>query len=297
MARGLLNKYIWVLDTIQRYGRIRLSQLDTLWRGCDLSGGEPLNRRTFYNYRIGIEDLFGIHIGYDNSVFEYYIEGGQDTAGMSRWLIDSMSVSGMLSGAATLADRIMLENVPSAKEFLPTVIEAMNRSRAIEMAYTPFYRVNTEKGIRIEPYFLRIFRQRWYLVGYNIAEKKIKTYSLDRIASISITDRQFIMPDMSVSAFFCNFFGITTSNAEAKEILLKVSAEQAKYFRALPLHPSQQERICDGYSVFSYRMCITYDFVQEILSHGEKITVIAPPELRSMITDTLRKSLANYTSP
>lgn len=251
-------------------------------------------RRTFYNYRQAIEELFGITVGYDSSTYEYYISGGQEQGGLSSWLINSMSISGMLSDASALADRIMLEEVPSAKDFLPSVIEAMRNSRRIEFSYTPFYRTMTTKGIVLEPYFLRIFRQRWYLIGYNTKERRVKTYSLDRFNEVRITDDSFDMPDVTVSGFFKDLFGIMSSEGSVKRVTLWADSEQAKYLRALPLHHSQEEQVCDGYSLFHYKLHVTYDLIQEILSFGDRVMVLSPPELKAAVVDTLRKSLARY---
>ena len=60
MAKNLINKYIWILDTIQRYGRITREELNNLWMKSSVSDGEPLARRTFYNYRQGIADTFKV---------------------------------------------------------------------------------------------------------------------------------------------------------------------------------------------------------------------------------------------
>lgn len=294
MARNLLNKYLWILETIERYGRISRHELDRLWRESGVSGGEPLPRRTFYNYRNGIGELFGITIGYNASTFEYFIENAEDTGELAGWLVNSMSINGMLSDAGSIADRIMLEEVPSARHYLPTVIDAIKSSRKIRFSYTPFYRANRTDGIVVEPYFLRIFKQRWYVIGYNGKDRMVKTYSLDRINGITITDTPFEMPNTGVKDFFKDYFGIMTSKSEAKQVILRTDSEQAKYLRALPIHPSQQESVCDGHSVFSYRLCITYDLVQEILSFGKRVTVVAPVELKAMVVDELKKSLENY---
>lgn len=295
MAHGILNKYIWILNTIQRYGKISRKELCRLWKNADVSGGEPLARRSFYNYRMGIEELFGIRIEYNSSTYEYFIESGEETSSLSNWLINSMSINGMLNGADDLSDRIMLENIPSAHH-LPSVLEAMKTSRKIRFSYTPFYRINATDGIVVEPYFLRVFKQRWYVIGYNTTDKKIKTYSLDRINSVEITEMEFTMPEIHVNDFFRNCFGIMINESSAKDVVLRVNSEQAKYLRALPLHHSQREEIYDGYSQFYYHLHITYDFVQEILSHGAGITVIAPAELRAMVVDSLKKSLHNYST-
>ena len=294
MSRHLLNRYIWILETIERYGRISRQELDMLWREADVSGGEPLARRTFYNYRNGIEELLGITIGYNPSTFEYFIENSDNTSEFNGWLVNSMSINGMLSSASEIADCVMLEEVPSARQHLSSVIDAIKSLRKIRFTYTPFYRQNPTEGIVIAPYFLRIFRQRWYVIGYNDKDRKIKTYSLDRLSDITITEETYEKPEIGVKEFFKNAFGIMTSMSEAKTVTIKADSEQSKYFRALPLHPSQQEQLCDGYSIFSYHLYITYDLVQELLSYGHRITVIAPVELRAIIVDELRNSLDNY---
>ena len=84
------------------------------------------------------------------------------------------------------------------------------------------------------------------------------------------------------------------SHAEAKRVVIRVEARHAKYFRALPLHSSQQEMIHDNYSIFTYRLKLTADFLQELLSHGANLTVMEPAELRVMITESLKASLRNY---
>ncbi|MDE6038568.1 MAG: WYL domain-containing protein, partial [Paramuribaculum sp.] len=59
-------------------------------------------------------------------------------------------------------------------------------------------------------------------------------------------------------------------------------------------HHSQSEIIGDNYSIFSYNLRLTPDLVQELLSYGPKLTVLAPAELRAMMVDNLRQALDNY---
>ena len=105
----------------------------------------------------------------------------------------------------------------------------------------------------------------------------------------------FDMPEgFSPKAFFDDCFGITTNQNQAKHIVLRAESTQAKYFRAVPLHHSQREEVHDTYSVFHYRMRITYDLREELLSHGSAIEVMQPPELRTMIRDELQRALKQY---
>ena len=75
---------------------------------------------------------------------------------------------------------------------------------------------------------------------------------------------------------------------------MKTDPNQAKYFRALPLHKSQDEVIHDRYSIFYYNMRITPDLVSELLSYGPRIEVLEPLELRAMLRTDLEAALKYY---
>ena len=297
MARNLINRYVWLVDTISRYGRITLKDLNEVWLRSPISEGKPLARRTFFHYRDGVEEMFDINIQCDKSTFEYYIDdsGNESNARLRSWLVDSVSMSGMLSNAHDISERIMLENVPSAREHLPVIIDAMKQNRRIRFSYKSYTRSLPTIGIVLEPYFVKIFKQLWYVIGMNVNEGVVKTYSLDRISSLNLLQETFVMPDdINPSEFFKDCFGIITNKNSAKRIVLRVEPTQAKYFRALPLHHSQQEEVHDHYSVFSYKMRITYDLKEEIMSHGASIEVLEPKELKMLIRNEMENALAHY---
>ena len=297
MARNMINRYVWLVDTISRYGRITLKDLNAAWLRSEISGGNPLARRTFFHYRDAVEEMFDINIQCDKSTFEYYIDdsGGENNARLKSWLVDSVSLSGTLSNAHDVSERIILENVPSAREFLPVVIEAMKQNRCIRFSYKSYTRSRPTDGIVLEPYFVKIFKQLWYVIGLNVKDGQIKTYSLDRISQLNLLQDTFTMPEnVKPSEFFKDCFGIITNRNSAKRIVLRVEPTQAKYFRALPLHSSQQEEIHDNYSIFTYKMRITYDLKEELMSHGASIEVLEPKELKTLIRTELERALDNY---
>ena len=297
MIRNLINRYVWLVDTIGRYGRITLKDLNKVWLSSQISDGRPLARRTFFHYRDAIEEMFDIDIKCDRATFEYYIDdsGSENNARLRSWLMDSVSMSGMLSSAHDISGRIMLENVPSAREHLPVIIDALKQNRRIRFSYKSYTRSLPTDGIVLEPYFVKIFKQLWYVIGRNVKEGKIKTYSLDRISNLNLMQDTFAMPeDVKPSEFFKDCFGIITNSNRPKRIVLRVEPTQAKYFRALPLHGSQQEEVHDHYSIFSYRMRITYDLKEEIMSHGASIEVLEPEELKVLIRTELENALSQY---
>lgn len=297
MAVNIINKYIWIIDTIQRYGRITREELNNLWVASSLSDGSPMSRRSFYNYRQGIAETFNIEIEHDTSTYEYYI--ADDNSGQSsrllNLLLDSASMSGMLSDSHKAGDRIILEEVPSARTYLPIVMQALKDYKRITFTYKAYNRVNASHDIVIDPYCVRLHKQLWYLIGFNLKDRKIKTYSLDRMSDVTINAESFVLPsNFNATEYFKNCFGIMTSKGQAKDIILRTTPNQAKYLRALPLHHSQREEIHDQYSLFNYHMYITNDFVAEVLSHGPEIQVVAPPELRAMVISQLKATLDQY---
>lgn len=295
MARDLLNRYIWIIDTIRRYGRISRRELNECWERSPYSDGErEIPRRTFFNYRMAIEELFSLTIECDPRTYEYYIVE-PDKGRITDWLLDSSATSNVLQGSREIASKILLEDVPSAREFLAPIIEALKVNHPIRFDYHPYTRTNPTPGVTIEPYFLRIYRQLWYVTGRNTADGKVKTYSLDRMSNLTILTSTFTPPpDADPTEYFHDSFGIMVNESRPRTVKLMVESRQAKYFRALPLHHSQQEMVSDSYSIFTYRLRITSDFVSAILSYGSAVTVVSPPELKTMVITALIETLDNY---
>ena len=67
MAKNIISKYIWMVDTIEHYGTITRDRLSLLWQESEFGNGKPLPRRSFYNYRNGIADTLGIDISENES--------------------------------------------------------------------------------------------------------------------------------------------------------------------------------------------------------------------------------------
>lgn len=299
MARDLISRYIWLVDTLNRYGKLTREEIDRLWMRSPLGDGAPIPPRTFFHYRRAIEENFHIDI-LCNRRGEYYIDQGDDEHNRSftNWLLDSYAVSSALRDSQTPAGRVLVEDVPSAREFLPMVLEAIGASEKVRFTYAGFNRSRPETDILFHPYFVKRYKQRWYMVGLREKSNDIRTYALDRVKAMVMVSERFEMPEeMDPATFFDNIIGITLSKAAVRTVKIRTTPQQAKYFRALPFHPTQQEEIHDSYSIFTYKLKLNYELVHEILGFGTAVTVLAPRELRVMVTDELRNSLANYDEP
>lgn len=297
---SLISKYTWLVDTIRRSRRISREELNRRWCAASVSNGAEMPRRTFYNYRQAVFDIFGVEILYDTASGEYYINESADSSplgsgSVTDFLLNNAAMSGMLSDTKSISDRLFLEQVPSARHNLEPMIEAVKSNRLIKFNYHPFNRSRVSRGVVIEPYLLKLFRQRWYVAGRNVAERKIKTYALDRISEPEIQPETFEMSaKFNPKEYFRYSFGIVVDNSEPRIVKLRTDTHQAKYLRALPLHPSQQEEVHDDYSLFSYRLLLTPDFLRELMSLGPDVKIEEPAELQAMLKNRLRETLALY---
>lgn len=285
---------------MRRTGRMTREEINNRWLESSLSNGVEMTRRTFYNYRQAILDVFGIEIAFDNNSKEYFLNESGDPAprgsgSVTDYLLHSAALSGMLSDARSISERIFLEQVPSARHNLAPMIAAIKANRQVRFTYHPFTRSRPSRGIVLEPYLLKLFRQRWYVAGRNVNEDKLKTYALDRLSDPEVLPEKFVTPtDFNPGEYFRYSFGIVVDSSTPRTVTLRTDPKQAKYLRALPLHPSQQEMVHDTFSVFTYNLLLTPDLLREIMSLGPDVTVLGPPELRTMLTSRLRETLALY---
>ena len=139
---SLIQKYIWMVKTIHRAGRITLKELNEKWRNnVDLSRGEDLPRQTFDRWKGGILDMFGIVIECEaKGGHHYYIANPSvmDRGELRTWLLDTYGTAEALSNNLAIHDRILMEDIPSSQDFLTMVLEAMKENRVLEITHRAF---------------------------------------------------------------------------------------------------------------------------------------------------------------
>lgn len=287
---------MWLVNLLRRYGRLTRSEINEHWLNSSIGNGRDIPRRSFFNMREEIDKLFHIKIECDSSSYEYYIEEDDHSRNLTSWMVHTQALNDVFVNSRDVSHLIFLEDVPSARSYLELVVEALKEHRRLRFDYAPYSRSKPSRDVIVEPYFLKLFKQRWYVTGRAVRDGDvIKTYALDRMISPSMQNDIYEIPaSFDAETYFSDSFGIVFTHSEVKEIKLRVDARQAKYFRAVPLHHSQHEMIHDTFSIFTYRMKISPDFVEELLSHGSRVTVLQPPELRAMVIDELQASLRSY---
>ena len=298
MAKDSFKRYIWLLDTIQRYGSITLEDLKAKWERSSVNDeGKPLADRTFANYKANIEQIFDIEIRCDRTTNEYYIYNEDDLDGNSirDWMLNSLSLRNLLNESAGLHDRIVLEDVPSSHRFLTSVIDSMRDNNKLCVSYKG-HSMTEYMDMVIHPYSIRLFKRRWYLIAYSEYSKGIRLYMLDRAMSVNVLDEVFEMPeDFDAEGYFEDFYGVRRSDDAKQKVVIKVSSRIRDLIRTVPLHKSQEEiETSKEYSLFEYYMIPNFDFKQEIISYLDSLEVIEPLSLRKEIGRTMLDVYLKY---
>lgn len=297
---SLILKYIWVIKTIHRAGRITLKELNEKWRAnVDLSRGEDLPRQTFDRWKSGILDLFGILIDCEQrGGYHYYIANPKDLSEgkLRTWLLNTYGTAETLSSNLSIHDRILTENIPSSQDHLSTVLEAMKSNNMLHIKFKAFT-MKEPKRFLVEPYCVKMSAQRWYMLARNTEHKNLRLYSLDRIETVEISNTRFVLPDdFNAKDYFAEFFGIVLDESvPLQTIILRADKYHQNYMRTLPLHPTQREIFaCDDYADFELKLRPTYDFYMKLMSFGNMIKVLEPKTLQEEICKWLENTIEMY---
>ena len=299
MAKNLLNKYVWLVETIYKAKKITYEEINQSWLDNDLSEGNPLPLRTFHKWRIAIEEMFGLIIENEQSGrYRYYIQNADElkNGSMRSWLFNTLTVSNLMLDSVSIKDKVLFEEIPDGEQYLPDILEALKKNLVLGMTYQSFTR-DEANSFEIEPYCLKAFKQRWYLVARSPYYNKIMIYALDRVQWLGLTEKSFKYPKNFIpEEFFDDCFGIIANqNVNIETVKFKVSAGQANYLRSLRLHQSQHEiERTDEYSIFTVRLRPTFDFRQEILSQGSDIEVLEPKWFRDEIAEISKHMWNKY---
>lgn len=299
MAKNLLNKYVWLVETIYKAKRISFEEICQHWLDNDMSEGKPMSIRTFHKWRIAIEEMFGLIIENEhNGQYRYYIQNEEElkNGSMRSWLFNTLTVSNLMMNSVSIKDKVLFEEIPDGEQYLPAIIEALKKNKVLEMTYHGFSR-DKAYSFKVEPYCLKAFKQRWYLIGRSPYNDQIKIYALDRVRWLWMTDKGFKYPeDFVPGEFFEDSYGIIADRKiDAETVVMRVSTKQANYLRSLPLHHTQKEiERTNEYSIFTVHLRPTFDFRQEILSQGADIEVLSPKWFRDEIAEISKQMRNKY---
>ena len=299
MVELLLKRYLWLIDTLKRGGEMTYDEIAGQWDKSSINDcGSILSKRTFYNHCQAVARHFGIDIecrrGRGLNLYSIANPEAIEENSLTKWALDSFSLGELLIGNASIADKILLEDVPSGREWLEPILKALQNNRQIELEYENFFGVKFAGSVN--PLCVKLFKRRWYVLC-QVREDRKRIFSLDRVKSLSVTDSTFLYPkDFMPADYFRDVFGIVAgTGGKIENIVIRTYAELPGYLRSLPMHHSQREIGSNkDYTDFSLRLRPSFDFIQELLLHRDQLEVLSPQTLRDEIAEIISKMKSHY---
>ena len=250
-----------------------------------------ISKRTFQRDVKDIDSIYSIAIEYDFSLKTYFIdfEDQQDVKGR---VLEAFDIFNALNISDRLSNHIHFEQrKPQGTDHLFGLLHAIKNNLQLKFTYYKFWEDDlTERSV--DPYALKEFKNRWYVVGNDQKNGVIKSFALDRLSDLVITNKKFYKPNaFQVNQYYKNSFGIISPNEDTPEdIVLSFTPFQGKYIKTLPLHHTQHI-ITDTEEELriSLKLYITHDFFMEILSLGDKVKVIHPEKLKKQLLSTVNE--------
>ena len=311
MVSELIGKYIWLVQSLIAAGGGGMT-FKELNEKYSRRFGQSYSRRTFNNHRLAVADLFGIDIECDRSTSRYLIPYSGDVLDNDEsigWLVNTFTVNNLLSlGKERLSGRVSVEEIPSGQKYLTAIMQAMEDGKELEIAYGK-YTSDSSENLHIQPLAVKEHEKRWYLVAFcheralaetgNHDMSAWRVYGLVRITSLKVTDVPFKMPkDFDVERIFSQSYGIYFPRPGQKPVTIrfKVTDEEARYLRDLPVHRSQVEEGAakGGGRIFRIRVIPNRNLTMEFCRHAGRLEVLEPESVRQDVREELEKAYKQY---
>ena len=255
-----------------------------------------ISKRTFQRDRDDIRSLYNIDILFDFSKKVYYIDFDEQPEANER-ILEAFDTFNALNLTDRLSKHIHFEKrKPQGTEHLYGVLHAIKNQIQIKFVYQKYWEDELTKRI-VEPYALKEFKNRWYVLSKDLGDDKIKSFALDRLTDLEILNKKFNFPkDFDVNEHYRYCFGIISPNGhQPEDVILSFNAFQGKYIKSLPLHDSQQILIDNEHELrIQLKLFITHDFFMELLSFGENLEVLKPQSLIDDLKSTVRNIQSIY---
>ena len=255
------------------------------------------SKRTFQRDLKEIRNIFGIDIEYSNAYKGYYIVQDQAENLNFQRMMEAFDVFNSLKIANDLTPYIHLEKrKPQGSEHLYGLLHAIRNRLQIRFTYKKFWDDDISQRTA-EPYVLKEFKNRWYIMAKDRKDNVVKSFGLDRISNLEITSAKFIYPEDNIveeSYRYC--FGIEGPSLEEPEtILLSFDPIQGKYLKSLPLHHTQKIVLDNTEETrLQLKLHITRDFIMELLSFGGYVKVLAPQSLAEDVKAAHQEAIELY---
>jgi len=187
-------------------------------------------------------------------------------------------------------------NEPFTRNFA-TVARGWAEGRVVEMTYDPGR--GDAKRTRVRPYFLEpdAALRSVYLIAHDEPADAMRTYKVERIKQTTLTaDRYQIPAGFDPDQWLANSWGIWSSDTTpTADVRLRFDPAVAHRVREAVWHRSQELiELPDGGVELRVTVAGIVEIRGWVLSWGESVEVLEPPELRAAVASAVRAAARRY---
>jgi proteasome accessory factor B len=250
--------------------------------------------RTFERDKKEILDIFGILIHYNRKDKTYSIDEQEIEDQSVTRIIDAFSIHHALQEGNKLSPSVFLEKRKSSgTENIHGIIHAIQNFYITKFTHQKHWDNYTTKR-EVYPIALKESHQRWYLIALDKKDEKVKTFGLDRISNLIVTDTKFKPIKYNVEKEFQHAFGVETYSPVEKVVLEFVN-RQGNYIKTFPLHESQKIiKENDNILLIEINIHTTNDIIMELLKYGADVKVISPIRLQNEMKNRISQMTNLY---
>lgn len=266
--------------------------------GIRYSAIAGVSKRTIQRDLKDIREELKINILYSYSRRGYYFEENYTSSDTERFL-ESIDILTALNLETGIRDVVLPEqHQPLGTKHLYSLIKAIKNGVQVSFLYHKFG--EQKPTLRtLEPYAIKEFRGRWYLIGREPKIDDIRTFGLDRLSNLSITDKRIKKDkERNIKERFKYSYGIYSSEEyPIEKVILSFDACDGSYLKSRPIH-SSQKILEDTKDQFTIELClrISPDFIMEIISRSWSLQVISPLSLREKVCQIHKEALERNRS-
>ncbi len=269
------------------------------------ANGEERSSRTVERAIQQLREQFQLEVAYEPSQNGYYIdwESSVTPKSLYRFLelgktMELLSTSAGSPSETLLCVHFQEQGQLKGLQFLQPILEAILKQRKIRFTHAPFHKKAPLTYVA-EPYLLKEFENRWYLVATIPANgNKLRFYGVDRIWSLDVLPDTFHLdPEVNPVKAFNDRIGISTPHQGMQVVELSCNPDQAAYLKTLPLHHSQKI-IKDDEDELRLQLMVepNFELERKMLELTDCVTIRYPEWLANKVQGFLKKALERYAN-
>ncbi|MFT5213189.1 MAG: hypothetical protein ACI9WV_000906, partial [Patiriisocius sp.] len=176
---------------------------------------------------------------------------------------------------------------------------AIKKKQALQITFKGF-QDNIAIIFEFHPHILKQYNNRWFVFGLNnnIAIKEWSIPLDERLIKFEvIEDATYIDTEVDWETFFRTMVGVVRpKDAEIVKVVLRFYNGREHYFKTKPFQPDFEEFFEeDKQDQVWFETIINKELVQQILSYGKDVEIIAPKSLKKEMKEHVESMRKHYT--